>query len=177
MKDILKRIESAPLVAETPYWEKVAHFGIGGMRTVGYSDCSRYILVETNDGRGLFDCATGEKILRDRSDYPNKEINLLCDGIGPIEGETVRMSGLNGGGLPLSTEDGWTIETVGLWPVTNILLLEPNSWLYGEKYGKPFQFKKIWSGYELRGCGFSYTGNTLLIGESSDLVIYSKKDY
>jgi hypothetical protein len=176
MKEILKSIERSPLVEASPPWKKIGHFSIGGVRAIGYSDCSRYILVETIDGRGLFDCFTGEKILRDSKDYPDKEVSLLCDGIGPIEGETIRMSGLHGGGLPLSTQDGWTIEIVSSWPVSNILLLEPGSWLHGEKYGKPFQFEKIWSGYELRAGGFSKSGETLIIGESSDLVIYSNKD-
>lgn len=144
------------------------------MRAVGYSECSRYILVETSDGRGLFDCQTGEKILRDREKYPDKEISLICDGFGPIEGQTVRMSGLQGGGLPRATECGWRIELISYWPLTDILLFEPDSWLHGKRYGKPHQFTKLWSDYELRGYGFSYSGETLLIGQSSDLYIYSK---
>ena len=176
MSDIVKRIHSASLESPSSPWEKVAHFAIGGMRSVGFSECSKYILVETADGRGLFDCETGEKLVRDREEYPNREASLICDGIGPIEGQPVRMSGLHGGGLPLTTKDGWVIEIVNTWPKTDIVILKPGHWLHGEKYGKPHQFRKIWSGYEIRGAGFSYSGKTLLVGESSDLVIYVKKD-
>lgn len=174
MKELLKRIIEEPLTEPHKPWKKVGEWGIGGMLAMGYSDCSRYVLVETSDGRGLFDCKTGEKLFRDRNKYKSRELELLCEGFGPLEGKHVRMSGLYGGGLPLHTEDGWAIEIISSWPQSDILLIEPGSWLYGGKYGKPDIFQKIWSGYDIRGCGFSYTGETLCIGESSDLVIYSR---
>ena len=174
MNELIRRIERTVLSEPISPWKKVGEWGIGGMESIGYSDCSQYIIVETSDGRGLFDCNTGEKILRDRNEYKTRELELLCNGIGPLEGQVVRMSGLAGGGLPLYTSDGWEIEIISSWPKNEILLFEPGSWLHGEKYGKPDHFQKIWSGYEIRGCGFSYSGNTLCIGESSDLVIYSR---
>ena len=86
------------------------------------------------------------------------------------------MSGLLGGGLLNFTSDRWQIEIVPeLWPQYEVLLIEPDSTLYGANYNKPDKFYKIWSGCELRGAGFSYDGKTLCIGESSDLVIYSRK--
>ena len=144
------------------------------MRAVGYSECSRYILIETQDGRGLFDSKTGEKLLRDRSEYKYRELELLCEGFGPLEGEFIRMSGLSGGGLPLSTTDGWRVEAITVWPKNDILLTSPDSWLYGGQYDKPDHFQKVWSGYKIRGYGFSYSGETLCIVESSDLIIYSR---
>lgn len=174
MEKLIQRIKEAPISDPDAPWVKVGAWSINGLRAVGYSGCSRYILTETTDGRGLFDCATGEKIFRDRSEYLDQERLLVCPGIGPIEGEIVRMSGLEGGGMPKSSSNGWRIETISFWPKTEILLFSPDSWLHGEKYGKPDNFLKIWSGFELRGCGFSYAGDTLFIGESSDLVIYSR---
>ncbi len=174
MQELVKRIEITSLSEPKSPWKKVGAWGVGGMRAIGYSDCSRYIVVETSDGRGLFDCITGEKVLHDRSEYENQELRLLCQGFGPLSGTSIRMSGLHGGGLPLFTHDGWSIEMISSWPNNEILLVEPGSWLHGGKYGKPAKFQKIWSGYELRGYGFSYSGETLCIGESSDLVIYSK---
>lgn len=174
MKELAERIINEPLKAPDRPWKKVGEWGIGGMISIGYSDCSRYILVETSDGRGLFDCKTGEKLLRDRGEYQFRGLELLCEGFGPLEGKYIRMSGLYGGGLPLCTEDGWDVEIISLWPQNDILLISPGSWLYGGKYDKPDHFQKIWSGYDIRGCGFSYTGETLCIGESSDLVIYSR---
>ncbi len=84
------------------------------MPALGYSDCSRYLLVETSDGRGLFNCRSGEKIFRDRNEYQDQELKLLCNGIGPIENQVVRMAGLHGGGLPLSTPTRWTLEVIGI---------------------------------------------------------------
>jgi len=174
MQELTKIIEAEPLAEPKSPWKKIGAWGIGGMRAIGYSDCSRFIIVETSEGRGLFDCQTGDKVLRDRNEYKNQEIELLCEGFGPLVGRTIRMSGLCGGGLPLSTKDGWHIEIISSWPKNEILLFEPGSSIFGWKYGKPSHFQKIWSGHEIRGCGFSYSGNTLCIGESSDLVIYSR---
>jgi hypothetical protein len=174
MEELIKRIENTIFSEPQSPWKKVGEWAIGGMRAIGFSECSQYIIVETSDGRGLFDCKTGEKILRDRSGYKDRELELLCDGFGPIEGKVIRMSGIHGGGLPLYTNDGWAIEIISSWPKTEILLVEAGSWLHGKKYGKPYHFQKIWAGYEIRGCGFSYSGETLCIGESSDLVIYSR---
>lgn len=176
MQELAKRIEKEPISEPKLPWKKIGVWAIGGMRAIGYSDCSRYIVVETSDGRGLFDCKTGNKILRDRNEYKDQELELLCEGFGPLKGNTIRISGLHGGGLPLFTKDGWGIEIISSWPKNEVLLIEPGSWLYGAKYGKPSHFQKIWSGHEIRGCGFSYTGETLCIGESSDLVIYAKSD-
>ena len=176
MNQIITKIKNTPLTEPNFPWEKVGAWAISGMRSIGFSECSRYILVETTDGRGLFDSQTGEKISRDNNEYKDQELQLLCKGIGPIEGELVRMSGLSGGGLLNVTSDMWQIEIVAeSWPKYQILLVEPDSSLFGAKYNKPDQFLKIWDGYELRGAGFSYNGNTLCIGESSDLVIYNRK--
>ena len=174
MEKLIQRIKEAPINEPNSPWVKVGAWSVNGLRALGYSGCSRYILTETTDGRGLFDCATGEKIFRDRSEYLDQERLLVCPGIGPVEGEIVRMSGLEGGGMPKSSSNGWRIETISYWPKTEILLFSPDNWLYGRKYGKPDNFLKIWSGYELRACGFSYSGDTLFIGESSGLVIYSR---
>ena len=144
MDHLITKIKNTSLSKPNSPWEKVGAFTIGGMRALGYSDCSRYLLVETSDGRGLFDCQTGEKISRDRSEYANQELQLLCEGIGPIEGKLVRMSGLSGGGLLKLTSDGWQIEIVPeSWPRYQVLLIEPGSFLYGAKYNKPDQFYKI----------------------------------
>lgn len=174
MHQIIENVKNSNVEEASAPWEKIGHWAVGGARAVGFSECSRYVLVESSNGRGLFDCSSGAKILRDNSEYTDKELELVCVGIGPIEGQEVRMSGLHGGGLPSCTKDGWHIESVSFWPQSNLLLFAPDSWLYGHKYGKPHEFKKIWSGHELRGYGFSYTGQALIVCESSDLIIYTK---
>ena len=86
---------------------------------------------------------TGQKLARDHEEYYEDEVNLDADGIGPLAGQKIRISGLDGGGLPNSTTDGWSIETVTLsWPDQILFLIEPGSWFYGGLYGKPDNFKK-----------------------------------
>lgn len=175
MDKIIDNVKKAKIEDAALPWRKICHSAVGSARAVGFSKCSRYALVESGDGRGLFDSLSGDKLLHDVANYPDQEVDLLCQGIGPLSGDSVRMAGINGGGLPLRTEDGWRIEALSFWPQTTLLLFSPGSWLHGEKYDKPYRFTKIWSSYELRGFGFSYDGQSLLVCDSSDLTIYTRR--
>jgi hypothetical protein len=133
------------------------------------------LLIVSSAGRGVIDCRSGQKVARDDGEYYENEGFLEAAGIGPLQGQTVRISGLRGGGLPVSTSDGWSVSLVVLdWPINDILLLEPWSFLYGSLYGKPAIFHKIGSESELRACGFSYTGKSLVIATSSDVTVFSR---
>jgi hypothetical protein len=162
-------------VAPPSPWRRIAIIAVGGLRSVGFDRNSELLLVISSAGRGVIDCRTGEKVARDDDEYYENEQFLEAEGIGPLQGQTVRISGLLGGGLPISTPDAWSVELVSLdWPVKDILLLEPFSFLYGSLYGKPAIFYKIGAESELRACGFSYTGNSLVIATSSDVAVFSR---
>ncbi|BAY81797.1 hypothetical protein NIES267_12740 [Calothrix parasitica NIES-267] len=122
----------------------------------------------------MVDCSTGEKTARDyEDDYENQY--LEAEGIGCLKGKIIKMAGLLGGGLPISTEDDWCLESVTInFPEEMILLVEPGSDLYGMTYDKPDNFTKIEQRETIRAYGFSYTGNTFIIATSSDLIIYSR---
>jgi hypothetical protein len=168
-----KQLRALQQVAPPSPWHRVATISVGGLRSVGFGRNSELLLVISSAGRGVIDCGTGEKVARDDDEYYENEQFLEAEGIGPLQGQAIRISGLFGGGLPTPTSDGWSVELVSLdWPVKDILLLEPHSFLYGSLYGKPAIFHKIGAESELRACGFSYSGSSLVVATSSDIAIF-----
>jgi len=143
---------------------------------VGFSPSSDLLLVTSSQGRGVFDCRSGERLARDGDESGDFEdpVQLEANGIGPVSG-TVRMSGLYGGGLPNSTADGWSAERLSLdWPVETLLLFAPGSTLHWQVDGKPPVFTKVYLGSEIRAWGFSPTGRSLVVATSSDLTAYGR---
>jgi hypothetical protein len=175
LKSVRTKIQKSKVSKPQEPWKLVAGAAIGGLRSVGFDRNSDQLLVVSSQGRGVFDCISGERLARNPDEYFGKEVHLEAEGIGPLEGKTITVAGLLGGGLPRVTEDGWCIELVTIdWPDVDILLVEPGSSLYGSLYGKPDAFQKIGSDSELRACGFSHTGKSFVIATSSDLIIYAR---
>lgn len=156
-------------------WEIAGEFTVASLYDVGFDHESELLLVSSSSGLGLFDCVTGQKIARDMSEGPLTDRFLECKGIGALENKTIRMAGIFGGSLPSTTPDGWTVETVTLkWPEHHLLLLEPGSWLHGAECNQPSGFYKLAIETELRAFGFSYSGLTLVVATSADVVIYRR---
>ena len=104
---------AAPVIGELPQpWRALQVFGVGGLFQVGYASNSDLLLVLSAQGRGVFDCLAGEKLARDYAEAHDffDPVRLTSLGIGPLSETTVRMAGLFGGGLPLTTSDGWRLE-------------------------------------------------------------------
>ncbi len=158
-------------------WTAVPVVHVGGLTDVGVrsADGIEYILTVTQSGRGLFDSADG-LVARDRAEPPDDwvdQIGLEADGIGPLEGQRVRLAGLAGGGLPTATHDGWHITRAAIdWP---------NEYVFLEPPGRGV----LWSGHEdgcakllgdeavdLRAAGFSPTGRMLVLATAADLRIF-----
>ncbi len=78
------------------------------------------------NGRGLIECATGQIIARDddgRIDAWMSTTMEVCNGIGLLEGSSVRVAGLWGGGLIRSTTDEWSVQVTHVdWPDTQVLM-------------------------------------------------------
>ncbi|MBW4482930.1 MAG: hypothetical protein KME14_10335 [Tildeniella torsiva UHER 1998/13D] len=156
-------------------WRSVGVIAVGGLHAVGFDRVSELLLVVSSAGRGVIDCQTGSKVARDSEEYYGNEQYLEADGIGPLKGRTLTMTGLLGGGLPKSTSDGWSVEVVTLdWPVGDILLLEPFSSMYDSLRGKSNRFHKVASDSELRAVGFSYSGLSLIVATSSDVAVFCR---
>ncbi|MDH3347823.1 MAG: hypothetical protein OEM02_06965 [Desulfobulbaceae bacterium] len=175
LKPLVSKLSALDLSKPPAPWCKAPTVLIGGLRSIGFQRDSDLLLVVSEQGRGVIDCVTGITLTRDRSEYYEDEILLEAEGIGQMSGQSIRISGLYGGGLPNSTSDNWSLETVTLaWPEQSLLLVEPGSWLYGSLYGKPCNFYKIFSDSEIRAQGFSPTGRTLVIATTSEIYIYSR---
>lgn len=170
-----KQILELPIVPPPTPWSKVFTFSVGGLRSVGFDRNSDLLLIVSSSGRGVIDCISGQKVARDSEIYNEGEEFLEAEGIGDLKGKTIRMSGLFGGGFPIFTTDGWAIEIVTIdWQENEILLVEPMSDLYGSLYGKPSVFYKIGREQVLRACGFSYSGQSLIIATSSEITVFER---
>lgn len=175
LNPLRKELRALQTVSPPKPWHKVGAVAVGGLRAVGFGRESELLLVVSSSGRGVVDCLSGLKVARDDEEYFEDERYLEARGIGPLDGQTLHMSGLLGGGLPNSTSDGWSIALVTLdWPVHEVLLLEPFASLYDSLRGKPSLFHKIGADSEVRACGFSHSGRSLIVATSSDITVFGR---
>lgn len=151
-------------------WKKVADHAVGGLFQVGYAEDADLLLVLSHNGRGVFDCLTGERIARDAGnvyDHFNTS-KLLAAGFAAINGQQVRMAGLYGGGLPLSTKDGWYLESR---KKTDEVLLSKAALIKETEYALVGEGKLC----ELRAFGFSETGKSFVVATSCSLIIFARE--
>ncbi|WP_435020278.1 hypothetical protein TA3x_001741 [Tundrisphaera sp. TA3] len=150
-------------------WQPIQGHAVGGLFQVGYAAGSDLLLVLSSQGRGVFDCLTGVKVARDDDEAHDffDPIRLTAIGIGPLDGHVVRVVGLFGGGLPLTTCDGWRMRVQAReWPTQSVYLVAPDS------------DQEICIGddgaCEWRACGFSETGRSFVIATSCGLMIFAR---
>ena len=123
----------------------------------------------------MFDCSKLARIDRDPSDdFDIDYSNLLCNGIGELKDEKIRIAGLHGGGLPNGNLHGESIEVMALdWPKTDIIFQPKWTSVYFERDTE--KCIKIYSTDTMKVYGFSKIGSYFVIGTSSDLLIFKKK--
>ena len=172
------RLREMPLEKPSSVWKQVTSFAVGGLTEVGFGDDTDLLLVVSSQGRGLFDCLTGERIARD---YENPDSNvdwynpvrLLASGIGVLAGQEIRLAGLHGGGLPRFTFDGWSLELAAPnYPIENVFLSPPLKTIFVDSFAEGCA--KIAEDYEVRACGFSSTGRSFIVAWSHTLNIYAR---
>ncbi len=179
LQQSIKRIESAEISAPPPPWRDRHVFHVGGLTAVGFGARSDLLLVLSHDGRGVFDCSTNERVARDGTNHFRFDtVALESEGIGPLAGQTIRTTGIHGGGLPRGTHDGWTAESLRLhWPEATLLLIPPGNWYLGDAFNKPASVTKLMIETDVendvRAFGFSPTGKSLIIATSSDITLYA----
>ena len=178
---MIGRVRAASAQAPPAPWQRRAVHAVGGLTDVGFGRGADLLLVVSHDGRGVFDCLTGLRVARDSSVPEPGEADwqdtfeLETKGIGPLAAQTVRTSGLAGGGLAVLTADGWTAERLTLdWPEESLLLVPPGSWIYEMRAGRSDEFTKVAAKSGVRAWGFSPTGNSLILATSSDVTIFSR---
>ncbi|MEO0586646.1 MAG: hypothetical protein AAF078_03310 [Planctomycetota bacterium] len=172
---VRERIRSTPVGEPLPPWKLAGGSSIGGLTEVGFGEDSDLLLVVSSQGRGVFNCITGERVARDREE-PNDgwydNTRLVALGIGPLKEQVIRLSGLHGGGLPIHTADGWSVQAITMpWPVEHLLLEEPFKTIYDDKAS----VAKLAVVLGTRAFGFSPTGRSLIWAISSDLAIYTRE--
>jgi hypothetical protein len=160
-------------------WKHKNTFAIGGLENVGFANGSDHLIVLSAQGKGIFNCFTGEKMFRSEEewwkDFDEKESTVK--GFDFLENATIKICGLHGEDkLSKKTSDGWTITASEKTPddhpfekylVTKIFLNNPDhsQSIFITKDGP----------CELRVFGFSETGKSLIVGTSCDLVIWSRE--
>ncbi|SDN22809.1 hypothetical protein SAMN05216517_10950 [Janthinobacterium sp. OK676] len=171
---LIALLSNLPSCASPEGWKNMGKIAVGGLTEIGFSKSSELLLVISNSGRGVIDCARGEKISRD--DEADGEwyepAQLVCQGIGPLDGETIPISGLNGGGLPTSTRRAERLEVVSPdWPKSTLIFCAPykSALIEGQQAG----CVSIASDY-LLAYGFSWCGNSFAYATSSDVTIFTR---
>ena len=154
-------------------WKHVASIAVGGLLAVGFSKKGSYLLVVSSQGRGVINCDTGEKVGRDDEPYEGlSDNNLICLGTGPIEGEEVTLSGLNGGGMPQTTSKGESLEPVAPnWPEYDLILCQNHKSALVP--GHQSECTKIYTEH-VRAFGFSWCENYLVAACGSDLDLWRR---
>jgi hypothetical protein len=133
------------------------------------------MLVVSSQGRGLFECTSGQRLARISDDDSGDPVgqDLSCDGIGVLTGTRVPIAGLLGGGLHRVTMDGWSVDVVAPdWPDKRVVLSSP----FHNPYATPD--KGGWFVVhdedicELRAVGFSPSGNTFVAASSCGVSLW-----
>jgi hypothetical protein len=172
LEPLRRRIRSSQISAPPQPWNLLTVHAVGGLTEVGFADDSDLLLIVSSQGRSVVDCKTGERLARDRTEPDNlwyNERQLTAKGVGPLEGKTIRLAGLHGGGLPRGGEQGWSVEELAIdWPDISLMLVGPWQSIYNEST----QFTKLAVERELRAFGFSGTGRSLIVATSSEVTLY-----
>lgn len=136
-----------------------------------------FVLVVGTEGRCVV-AADGRLVARDHTERAEDwydPIGLTAAGIGPVATHTVRLAGLAGGGLPVSTADGWRVVRYPVdWPDERIILQPPGA-------------DVLWPGHEtgcvellgptahdIRAAGFAPTGRLLAIATAGETRLYRR---
>jgi hypothetical protein len=169
-----ERVLAAPIVRPPQPWRLVAEVAIGGLTEVGFALDSRHLLVLSFQGRGVFDCTSGDRVGRDRSEdradwYVGSHLFANC--LPPMAGQPVPVAGMWGGGLSTWTQDGWGLWRLQIpWPEEHILLTLPGHSLDAIEP----RFSKICMDQESLAFGFSPDGKVLVVALRHTLTIYSR---
>jgi hypothetical protein len=163
-------VEKPAIHEVLPPWRPLPVYAVGGLFGVGYAAGSDLLLVLSSQGRGVFDCLTGEKLARDNEEAHDffDPIRLIAEGFGPLAEQSIRIAGLFGGGLPLSTHDGWYMEPQArAWPTHSVFLTAPGT-------REPVCIGDD-GACEFRACGFSETARSFIIATSCDLAMFTRE--
>jgi hypothetical protein len=163
---MFRAVTSAHARSEGSVFRKTGEQAVGGLRGVGNINGTELWLVASSSGLGLLDAKTGERIARAPNlppGYPE-----ATPGIGSADGKLVRIVGIDGGSLPLSTPDGWRLccdMSVGIW------LTPPG--IATDMPSPHIEVLRVRL-EELRVGGFSASGDSLVLGDARTLHLFAR---
>ncbi len=173
--DVRQRVERLQTEPAPAPWTEPVVLAVGGLVAVGLSEDGRYCLTVSHTGRSVIDLATGEKVARNRDDDLDaflSESGTVATGIGPLDGLSVPVAGLYGGGLAPSSPDDWLVLNVSPeLGEERIVLQAPGANIYSSFRGLTQLAAPI---TEVRAVGFTSDGATLVLATSSDLHIWRR---
>lgn len=170
--------ELKPMTAPPKPWRFAKLLSVGGLTGVGFGNSSDLLLVTSHSGRGVVNCRSSAFVARDDGEFRFDIGNLLVEGIGPLAGMPVRVSGVQGGGMPCKTDDGWGIERIPLsWPDDEFILSPPGqTMLWSPPNAQMNLFKLAKFSAEVRAFGFSPTGLSMLVATAADISIFTREN-
>ncbi len=178
---VRRLLKKAPISQAPDPWRLVSRIGIGGLTSVGFEPATENLLVISGSGQSLIDCSTGQRLYRNREHDGYGPGLLEARRLDVSEADPIRMAGLEGGGMPTLTSDGWTVQSIPLnWPETFHILQPPQASIFFNAghfapHNKDGTFYLLEKGAEeTRAFGFSWTGQSLIWACSSDLMIWSR---
>jgi hypothetical protein len=144
----------------TSPWKKVAYVAIGGLTEVGFVPRSSLLMVVSHQGRGLLDLITGSRVARDEQErgtwFDASRPAVL--GIGPLDGQWIRVAGLAGGQLPTTTAC-WRARLAG----QGVMLSGPEG-----------ELAQVHEPEEIRAFGFSPDGAIFVVASSPGVIIFRR---
>jgi len=158
-------------------WRRLPPISVGGLEAVGFSPDGRYLLSVTPSERGIISAVTGERLARDRDPSASwlDTSALTCKGIGPVEGLTLPVAGIFGGGLPLTTSE-WHLELVSpSWPDSFVVLSAVPATVFLDQ---PGSFKVAPSGGDDRVVvyGFNRQSTSFVVATSHTIDLFTREN-
>jgi hypothetical protein len=75
-------------------WELQKRIIAGGVTAVGIDPSSKYLVVVSHSGRGIFRLSDGSRVARDKEIFGKWYHGAECDGFGPLHGVKVPIFGM-----------------------------------------------------------------------------------
>ncbi|MBP2832616.1 hypothetical protein J8281_10510 [Aquimarina sp. U1-2] len=161
-------------------WFKKEKFAIGGLREMGFKPNTDILMLLSSQGRGIFDCIKAEKIERDSYDYYMEEWDektRIVQGFGKFKDEVFICGGFEAKDpIKKETKDGWKIKIKQETRLDYRKVMKEAEVMYLVNNDKRIEIDVFHYGID-RAYGFSDTGNSFVLGISSDLYIWSRSKH
>lgn len=150
-------------------------WAVGGLISIGYAPGTDLLLVVSHAGRSVFNCATNEKVARDRNEVDDYML-VSQQGIGPLEGQVIQTASRYNGCLNHRWND-WSLEQVfPNWPFSSIILEPSGCDLFDNHNWQQCIKVAPHSGEDdIVTFGFSDTGKSFVVAMSHTLEIFSPR--